>query len=691
MLYSPSSSRADVAVTWFDQLEQKRRLLIGGMVAVCVAALVVTARRKFVGFDGYWHLQTGLDWIHKGLSPWVDHFSFTYSGEPISSQPVIFQVLLAALVDQIGLEAGYGVMKLTAFVLAIGLMILFLRRMRSPALMYLVILPLFSLLLELRAILRPELFSYSLSIIGVMLYQRARGRITASNLLPIALLMLFWTNYHTSTLGYVLFFGFFVDAAFLQVRERAGIADWGKWLGWGLVLFAVGFLNKGFHHPIIDSFHFAPEWRIYIQEYMSVAQYKYVVGIYAMVPIVAATLILAVRQRKFGYVIVTLIFTYESVRMVRLVTPCGIMVLCFLASLERETEPRTRIDGLNEFWRGVVGIGAAALVAISLYSCVIQARYYMRENRTSALSRPESVVAYMKDRQLSGRIFNDFGIGGYLIHELSPDTKVYIDGRSNILYPAEHFRRFLLAKTNPDILREEIARYDINFALLNSEPEAYSVMAKAGVLRLDYVDYAYSLFTRSNPRFPEAGRLLGNPACMDNADRAKLKAEFARALQDLPSNSPLLGNLGLMVEYAEAAEPQRFLREFAQSSRRSQMQVRFAAYQALSTGAFDLSADLFERLRYRDLDEWLSAAMANAQLGRWRRAEQIIDSLTMVHWPYITRNQTILLYRILETMRQNQAAETLSGSYLDDLRLQVRTLGADTTDLHLDYSLLCAD
>ena len=678
-------------MTWLDEIERKRTLLVGGVIAICSAALAVTTLRKLVGPDSYWHLQTGLDWINQGLSPWIDHFSFTYAGEPISSQPVIFQAALALLVDSLGLEAGFQAYKLIGFFLAFGLMIVFLRKLRSPVLIYLVILPLFTLLLELRSTVRPELISYSLSIVAVMLYHRARGRVTTGTVLPIALLMLFWTYYHSSVLGYIVFFGFFVDAAVLQLREKASIADWAKWLAWGLVVLCVGMLKNGFHLPVIGASQFIADWSDYIQEYGSVASYKYVAGIYGMALVTLFTMLLAARQRKFGYLIVTLVFAYYSIQMVRLVTPTGIIVLCFLASLVSELDVHAALERSGQALRRLTAIVAGLVILTALYSAVSLAREYMVENKVSSFLRPEFVVAYMQEQRMSGRIFNEYGIGGYLIYALGPDSTVYIDGRTNILYPIEHYERFLKARNDPQTLIEEVEKYDIEFALIESDRRAYSVMHEAGVLGLDFADQTYSLFTREDPGFPVTGRLLGNPACFGETDRESLQAEQVHAIRNLPQNSSLLPNLGFMMAFAQQSDRVAFLRQFAALETGNEIQLRFAAYQALSLGLNQVAADLLERIEVWDQREFLAAAMANVQLEQWRHAEEILDWLRAVQWPHVTRNDLVLRYRILETISRNHPLERVPASYLDELREQVTSMGVSASDLDLDYSLLCTN
>jgi len=318
-------------MNWFEQVEQKRKLFIGGIIIICLAMLVVTVRRNNVSFDSFWHLKMGLDWLENNLSLWHDHFSFTFNGEEISGTPYIFQVLLGLLVTQFGLYPGFEVFKLFGFLLAFSLVILFLRKLRSPVIVYLLVLPLIVVLLQLRSIVRPELISYSFSIIAIIIYYRANNKISTAGMLPIVALMLVWSNYHTSIFGYIIFFGFFIDLALEQIRLRVSITHWVKWLLWGLAVVAVGFLKPGFGHPVIGALTFAPEWKSLILEYKSSLFYQNIPAIYSLIVVSLVTLYLLFRNRQFGLLFVSSLLIYYSVGMVRLVSPSGIVVLCVFA------------------------------------------------------------------------------------------------------------------------------------------------------------------------------------------------------------------------------------------------------------------------------------------------------------------------------------------------------------------------
>src|SRR5690606_31437581 len=58
----------------------------------------------------------------------------------------------------------------------------------------------------------------------------------------------------------------------------------------------------------------------------------------------------------------------------------------------------------------------------------------------------ERGVAFVKELpealRIVGPMFNEFGYGGFLIHHLWPEHRVYIDGRTDLVYPVEMIERY---------------------------------------------------------------------------------------------------------------------------------------------------------------------------------------------------------------------------------------------------------
>src|SRR5262249_40339901 len=56
---------------------------------------------------------------------------------------------------------------------------------------------------------------------------------------------------------------------------------------------------------------------------------------------------------------------------------------------------------------------------------------------------PSNALAFMKEHNLKGNIFNEWSWGDYIIWHLAPASKVFIDGRDDTVYPIAIVRRYL--------------------------------------------------------------------------------------------------------------------------------------------------------------------------------------------------------------------------------------------------------
>lgn len=676
-------------MNWFEYTEQKRKLLIGGTVVICLAMLAVTVRRFNVSFDSFWHLQTGLDWLASGQSMWRDHYSFTFNGEAVYP-PFIFDVLLGWLVTQFGFEPGFQVYKLISFMLVFGLVVFFLRKLRAPVVVYCLVLPLLVVLLQLRSIVRPELISYGFIVLAVMLYYRARSGMSTANMLPIVALMLVWSNYHSPIFGYIIFFGYFIDIALQQIHNRAPMNDWLKWLGWGLAIFAVGFLHPGFGHTVIGLLLFPNEWKHLIQEYQSAVLYREVAAIYALITVAFVTLVLLLRKRQFGLLFVCALLIFYSVNMVRLVTPSGIVILCVFAWMVSEIDLGHRLQQMPQSLNRVIGGTAILLFALSLASSVKVARAYMEVNRTSGLMFPKDVVDYMVDEGISGRIFNSYDAGGYLIYRLSPNSQVYIDGRTGILYPLDHFYRMLDAERSPDVLRAEIEKYDINLALLKNKQRNFSLVRDAGTLGLDFVGVKFTLFRRDNPNFPVLGTLLAYPACWNADMSSALEKEQTKAISILPGNSLLLPFAQFVIDYTKTNNRAIFLTTLEKDRQWTDPKLRFAGYQALNQNLDSIAFELFAGIRKKEFSDYLGGALAKARLGEWKAAEQTLDLGTRLSWSEKTFEIKIL-HGLLEHIRQNFRLELIDDAYVERLAEKIGAISDSNLSFVPDARSFCPD
>ncbi len=675
----------------FEHAEKERKLLISGIVIISLAILAVTARRNPSDYDAFWHLRMGLDWLESGLSFWRDNYSFTFAGDEIKNPPFIFEILLAWLVNQFGVQLGFEAYKFVGFFLVFGLMFLFLRQVRASTLIYCLVLPFLAVLLQLRPVVRPELLGYSFSVVAMMLYFHAGNRLTISTMLPITILLLVWNNYHAPIIGYIIFFGLFVDVAFKLIRERAKLSSWLEWMGWGLTLVAIGFITPGFHHPLIPELFFSSDWAKLIQEYLPTPKlYGNILQVQAMALLTIFVLCQALLKRRFGLFAMCGFLAFFAWKMSRLVTPGGIVVLCSLAWLMSETDLLARLEQLPIRLVNATGVLTICLIVLAVLAGVATARDFMTLNGAPSVY-PEDVADYMENSGISGKIFNDLHTGGYLLYRLAPESRVYIDGRTNILYPIEHLQRNMAAVSDPGLLAEEINKYDIKLAVLNTTIEKLSVVKDSKTLDLDFVGAGYSLFRSGNPNFPIFGNLLVYPACWDSNQADALRNEQSRAIWLLPQDSTLLPFIQIVMDFTNATDKVSFFGALKDLEELSEFEARFVGYQALKMDMNQFAYDRFDGIEKKEVSDFLAAALAKTKMSDWRTAEQILDTATKTTWPRLIYSNLFALQTLLSHIRDNSGLTIMDEDYLDRLSAQLGTRSNQKSSMDLDIKLFCPD
>ena len=689
----PASQKRSTS-NWHLQLEANRRFVLGGLLALCIAMLAVSSLRNPVDYDGYWHLKMGKDWVENGLSPYQDHYSFTHENEVITNPPVLFQVGLYAAVKSFGEWGGFVAVKLAAFLLTLGCMLAWLKQVKAPVFIYCLILPMLVLLLQLRAQVRPELFSYSLSIIALMLCRRANLQLTVTAIAPIVIFLLFWVNYHSSIFGYVIFFGLFIDIAARLIRGRSPVKLWRVWAGWGIILVAIGFLNPDFSHTVLNTILMPKEWKLLIIEYRaSHLAYASLWSFYLLAFISIATIALTWHQQKFGYLLISLVLIYAGATMSRIITPAGIVLLglfahalCDQVSSANGRFPTALLS--NTRLRKLANIVTLAIGLIPLWESVVFARTTMFSNQSYASMFPKHLVSYMQREGKNGRIFNEYAMGGFLIYHLSPQSKVFIDGRTGILYPVDHYLKWFSTKYNRALLSDTINLLNIDFVLLSNTPGMAQHMTYVPQMKLDFTDVRFSLYSRESAKLDVIGKLWARPHCLPALDEDQLFKEWGFAQKNLPFGSPIAQLTALATEYISAEKPLEWLYSMPLEILWDDDALRFAAYRALEHRTNELAITLFNSIANRQVKDDLALALAYNRQKQFNDAEKMLDlAITRSEWTF-EYHDTVIMGRILLDVQTHRPLRNRDRAFLEKIfaRANFAAIGADQA---IDFSDFC--
>lgn len=113
-----------------------------------------------------------------------------------------------------------------------------------------------------------------------------------------------------------------------------------------------------------------------------------------------------------------------------------------------------------------ISIGLAALILFMFIIIQgINISRFPKKGTFSPFRTPTSIVNYLKQNPIEGKVFNSIRYGGYLIWHFYPDKQVFVDGRLIIRSP-EFFSGYLSILDNPDEFLTVARCYGITHAIL---------------------------------------------------------------------------------------------------------------------------------------------------------------------------------------------------------------------------------
>jgi hypothetical protein len=409
-------------------------------LSVVFLGLLALAARNVIDPDVWWHLKTG-QYIaeHKSI-PHTDPFSYTHAGQPWVAHEWLSELLMYNLLRITGWG---GLIVIFAAVLAATFWLLYLRCGPASYIAGVVTLcgawataPVWGA--------RPQVLSLLLASLWLLILERSERN---PNLLWWTLpLTLLWVNLHA---GFAL--GLALSALFLAGEwiERAlgrshQSASRLRIMALILLLdFLIVPLNpKGlrmFSYPIetlrsaamqnyiaewaSPNFHHAEYWPFLVV----------VLGTFAAL----SWSRLKLRPRDLLLLLVSLYAALCSIRLL----PLFVLVAVPLISTRLGNWPRSNSRPQQTQPAIMTSLNAIILLAMAAFAGVHIAHVIQRQPKAETEHFPSRAVAFLQAHSSSGRIFNHYDWGGYLIWKLDPPTPVFIDGRAD-LYGQQLFDQF---------------------------------------------------------------------------------------------------------------------------------------------------------------------------------------------------------------------------------------------------------
>ena len=263
------------------------------------------------------------------------------------------------------------------------------------------------------------------------------------------------------------------------------------------------------------------------------------------------------------------------------------------------------------------------------------------------------------------------GTVAHMKADLAPDSHVYIDGRTNILYPLEHIIRWHDAFSSAQVLTEEITEYDIDYVIIRNTSENALLMEQTGLMQLDYADIRYLLYSGNDANTPVAGKLWARPYCWNESDTQPLDEERATAAVYFTPDTQLHQFLKLLTEYAHADDRTAYLSAQRETVYWPDASKRFVGFQAMKSANFELAHQHFRSVLKKDMKDYLAIALSELRLGKPASAESTLASALGRQWAQVEFFDLVIMHALLTEIRDQQEWTQLADSYIDELAEQI--------------------
>ena len=437
--------------------------------------------------DFWWHLASGRWMVQNGQLLQEDPFNFLqFPDEPapwrsfILKQYWLSQVIFYATYKAagfIGLVALRALVHTAMFYGAYHLM-----RRAGGGRAVSIALVLLSYMVIVREIgyvaTRPQMFTSMLFVFTLLVLERLRqGELWARYALPV--MMLVWANLHGGYVIGVVTIGVYLFASVLMRSGRrdmyiscavAILAAMANPNGYGAVLSLLESLTNPGAASYVGS----------VVEQKSVFSYGGVAGVARRMPafasliaISAASYVLAairfrrIRVEMLLLYLITLVMAYGSTRYI--IFFCMASIIATMNSISWVAEAIKERAGSRSAYKAVALVISVMLI---LGMCIVPATDgYART--AFRLDKPYvddmgGAVEFIRSNGLTGRVYNDYTQGGYLIWQLYPGSQVFMDGRG--LYH-EGFDLGRMVLDNPYLLTPGTE----NMPLYQSVTEKYGI------------------------------------------------------------------------------------------------------------------------------------------------------------------------------------------------------------------------
>ncbi|MDP3764138.1 MAG: hypothetical protein Q8Q95_00775 [bacterium] len=451
----------------FKDLKTKKLLPIITLLALLISyALLLAHPINLVTADLGRHIKNGeMIWQGNFEVLKTNFYSYTYPDFPATNHHWLSGLIFYGLWQLVGFK-GLGLFFILTSLATLFLFFRIAVAKSFPAIATLVAIPLLPLLLE-RNEIRPEIFSYLLAGIFFWLILKIKaGQINPKYLFILPVLQIVWTNLHIYFFVGLILIGTFLIEALIQKSHL--IKKLSLTLLFSVIATAVSpfginstlaplTIFKNFGYRLAEN---QPVW--FIENILPSPNFLIfkIVFLVLILSLIARIWHLRSCRTLTTDIIFTLGFSLAGWLAIRNFAIFGLFALPLIAgNLARLFKPKPE----TVRWLGHTAVTTLILIILIILSGEFRTIYSRAQDLGLGLESGNiQALEFFKENNITGPIFNNYDIGGYLIFGLPDKKKVFTDNRPEA-YPTEFFEKTLIPmQEDEDVWNEKNSLYKFN-------------------------------------------------------------------------------------------------------------------------------------------------------------------------------------------------------------------------------------
>jgi hypothetical protein len=199
-----------------------------------------------------------------------------------------------------------------------------------------------------------------------------------------------------------------------------------------------------------------------------------------------------------------LAFTHLALSQVRNVAVWAVVIGPLVAFYLKETVPalQREFPGLSYRRRpvssGIASVLNVVLLAMVLLVYVAEGHHYVNAaalRQAEAQNYPRGAIAYMRTHSLPPRVFVSYGWGGYLLWNLFPQYRDFMDSRADTLYNSRMLHAYTAAYAAAPSWKSVLRSYSVQDVLVERDAPLAQVLSQDKDWHLVYHDQLSVLFS----------------------------------------------------------------------------------------------------------------------------------------------------------------------------------------------------